>query len=59
MEIRGTALRDLPAGYILPITSKNIKTAFAKIVDEDLIAVYGSTLGILTVSESEFLNGNY
>jgi len=59
LEIRGTALRDLPAGYILPITSKNIKTAFAKIVDEDLIAVYGSTLGVATVSEEEFISPSF
>ena len=59
LEIRGTALNSLPAGYILPITSRNIEKAFVRIVDKDLKEVYGSTLGILTVSESEFLNGNY
>ena len=59
LEIRGTALNSLPAGYILPITSRNIEKAFVRIVDKDLKEVYGSTLGILTVSESEFLNENY
>ena len=59
LEIGGTALNSLPAGYILPLTSENIEKAFVKIVEKDLIEVYGSTLGILTVSESEFLNGNY
>ena len=59
MEIRGTALNSLPAGYILPITSRNIKKAFARIVDKDLKEVYGSTLGVPTVSEDEFLNEDY
>lgn len=59
LQVRGTALRDLPAGYILPITSRNIETAFAKIVDEDLIAVYGSTLGVTTVSEEEFITPSF
>ena len=59
LEIRGTALKNLPAGYILPITSKNIEKAAAQIVDEDLIEVYGSTLGVPTVSEDEFLDEDY
>ena len=59
LEIGGTALNSLPAGYILPLTSENIEKTFVKIVEKDLIEVYGSTLGIPTVSESKFLNGNY
>lgn len=56
MQMRGTAFRSLADGFILPITSKNIKEHGAKIVDEDLVEVYGSTLGVPTVSEEEFLN---
>jgi len=43
------------------ITSKNIKDhlPYAKIVDEDLVEVYGSTLGVPTVSEEEFLDEDY
>ena len=59
LEIRGTALKNLPAGYILPITSRNIEKAVTKIVDKDLIEVYGSTLGVPTVSEEEFLDEDY
>ena len=59
MEIRGTALKSLPAGYILPMISRNIEKAFTKIVDEDLIEVYRSTLGIPTISEGKFLNEDY
>ena len=58
MQLRGTAYKNLPDGFILPITSKNIKDnlPYAKIVDEDLVEVYGSTLGVPTVSEEEFLD---
>ena len=59
LEIRGTALKNLPAGYILPITSRNIEKAVTKIVDKDLVEVYGSTLGVPTVSEEEFLDEDY
>ena len=59
LQSRGTALKDLPAGYILPITSRNIEIAFAKIIDKDLIAVYGSTLGVATVSEEEFISPSF
>ena len=59
MQIRGTAYKNLPDGFILPITSKNIKEHGAKIVDEDLVEVYGSTLGVPTVSEDEFLDEDY
>ena len=59
LEIRGTALKNLPAGYILPITSKNIEKAVTKIVDKDLVEVYGSTLGVPTVSEEEFVRDSY
>ena len=59
MEIRGTALNSLPAGYILPITSRNIEKAFVRIVDKDLKEVYGSTSGVPTVSEDEFLNEDH
>lgn len=61
MQMRGTFHKNLSDGYILPITSKNIKNhlPYAKIVDEDLIEVYGSTLGVPTVSEDEFLNEDY
>ncbi|NWO18316.1 hypothetical protein [Leptotrichia sp. oral taxon 223] len=61
MQMRGTAYKNLPDGFILPITSKNIKDhlPYAKIVDEDLVEVYGSTLGVPTVSEEEFLDEDY
>ena len=59
MQLRGTAYKNLPDGFILPITSKNIKEQGAKIVDEDLVEVYGSTLGVPTVSEEEFLDEDY
>lgn len=59
MQMRGTAYKNLPDGFILPITSKNIKEHGAKIVDEDLVEVYGSTLGVPTVSEEEFLDEEY
>ena len=59
MEIRETALKSLPAGYILPMISRNIEKEFTKIVDEYLIEVYRNTLEIPTVSEGKFLNGNY
>ena len=59
MQMRGTAYKNLPDGFILPITSKNIKEQGAKIVDEDLVEVYGSTLGVPTVSEEEFLDEDY
>ena len=61
MQMRGTAYKNLPDGFILPITSKNIKDnlPYAKIVDEDLVEVYGSTLGVPTVSEEEFVRDNY
>ena len=59
LEIRGTALNSLPAGYILPITSRNIKKAFARIVDKDLKEVFCSTLGVPTVYEDDFLNDDY
>ena len=59
MQMRGTAYKNLPDGFILPITSKNIKEQGAKIVDEDLVEVYGSTLGVPTVSEEEFLDEEY
>ena len=39
--------------------SRNIEKAFTKIVDEDLIEVYRSTLGIPTISEGKFLNEDY
>ena len=59
LEIRGTALNSLPAGYILPLTSENIEKAFVKIVEKDLIEVYGSTLGVTTVSEEEFITPSF
>ena len=59
MQIPGSAYKFLQAGYILPISSKNVKDHGAKIVDEDLIEIYGSTLGIPTVSEEEFIEGGY
>ena len=59
MQMRRTAYKNLPDGFILPITSKNIKEQGAKIVDEDLVEVYGSTLGAPTVSEDEFLDKDY
>ena len=59
LEIRGTALNSLPAGYILPITSRNVEKAFVRIVDKDLKEVYGSTLEVPTVSEDAFLNEDY
>jgi len=49
----------LPAGYILPMISRNIEKEFTKIVDEYLIEVYRNTLEIPTVLEGKFLNGIY
>ena len=34
-------------------------SSFNKIVDEDLVEVYGSTLGVPTVSEEKFLDEDY
>lgn len=59
MQMRRTAYKNLTDGFILLITSKNIKEQGAKIVDEDLVEVYGSTLGAPTVSEDEFLDKDY
>ena len=59
LQARGSSLKNAPAGYILPITSKNIKVTFAKIVDKDLKAVYGIALGVPTVSEEEFIGDGY
>ena len=59
MQMRRTAYKNLTDGFILLITSKNIKEQGAKIVDEDLVEVYGSTLGAPAVSEDEFLDKDY
>ena len=45
MQMRKTAYKNLSDGFILPITSKNIKEQGAKIVDEDLVEVYGKHFG--------------
>ena len=55
---RGTVFKNAPAGYILPITSKNINETAVKIADKDLIEVYGSTSGIST-NGGYGSNGNY
>ena len=45
MQMRRAAYKNLPDGFILLITSKNIKEQGAKIVDEDLVEVYGKHFG--------------